>query len=67
MSPDLFNAAWRKAKRSSQQGACVELAALPGVVAVRDSKNPAAGVLTFDRGAFADLVSRVRSGALDLR
>jgi hypothetical protein len=67
MSHDLSNAAWRKSTRSTQSGECVEVATVPGVVAVRDSKNPAGGVLAFDRSDFADLVGRVRSGALDLR
>jgi hypothetical protein len=32
---------WRKARRSNDQGgACVEVASLPGMVAVRDSKDP---------------------------
>lgn len=38
---DLSCAVWRKSTYSSQNGACVEVARnLPGVVAVRDSKNP---------------------------
>jgi hypothetical protein len=39
---DLSRAQWRKASRSnSNGGACVEVARnLPGIVAVRDSKNP---------------------------
>jgi hypothetical protein len=40
---------WRKSSYSSgegSQGACVEVALLPGAVAVRDSKAPASGTLT---------------------
>ena len=39
---DLSRAAWRKSTRSSAEGQnCVEVAALSGIVAVRDSKHPA--------------------------
>ncbi|MET8309021.1 DUF397 domain-containing protein [Micromonospora sp. NPDC005173] len=46
---DLTHATWRKASRSnSNGGACVEVADnLPGVVAVRDSKDPTGPALTF--------------------
>ncbi|RAY12417.1 DUF397 domain-containing protein [Actinomadura craniellae] len=43
---DLSNLAWRKASRSSENGGnCIELAALPGMVAIRDSKDPNGPVL----------------------
>jgi hypothetical protein len=43
---DLSNATWRKASRSGENGGnCVELADLPGMVAVRDSKDPDGPVL----------------------
>ncbi|RSN41756.1 MULTISPECIES: DUF397 domain-containing protein [Actinomadura] len=43
---DLSKATWRKASRSGENGGdCVELAALPGTVAVRDSKDPDGPVL----------------------
>ena len=46
---DLSNATWRKSTRSGTSGGdCVEVADnLPGVVAVRDSKDPSGPVLAF--------------------
>lgn len=43
---DLSDVTWRKASRSGENGGnCVELARLPGMVAVRDSKDPDGPVL----------------------
>ncbi|MGC4811055.1 DUF397 domain-containing protein [Micromonospora sp. DT228] len=46
---DLTGARWHKSTRSgSNQGACVEVADnLPGIVGVRDSKDPAGPALIF--------------------
>ncbi|MEU4716883.1 DUF397 domain-containing protein [Micromonospora purpureochromogenes] len=45
---DLTGATWRKSTRSGQ-GECIEVAdTVCGVVGVRDSKDPAGPVLTFD-------------------
>ncbi|WP_433386390.1 DUF397 domain-containing protein [Micromonospora sp. KLBMP9576] len=51
---NLSDATWRKSTRSgSSGGECVEVADnLPGVVAVRDSKDPAGPALTFDPAAW---------------
>jgi Domain of unknown function (DUF397) len=39
---------WRKSSRSSGDGQnCVEVSTLPGLVAVRDSKNPQGPALVF--------------------
>ncbi|MGI5169837.1 DUF397 domain-containing protein [Spirillospora sp. CA-253888] len=60
------NLHWRKATRSQQSGACVELAASPGDVNVRDSVDPHGPMLTFQQDAFAAFAEKVRAGAYDL-
>jgi hypothetical protein len=59
---ELIGATWRKSTRSGTQGECVEVADnLPGVVGVRDSKDTAGPVLTFDPQnwrAFLDFAKR---------
>jgi hypothetical protein len=60
---DLSRAAWRKASASST-GNCVEVTVnLPGVVAVRDSKDPAGPALTFTPDAWRAFTSRLRRRA----
>jgi hypothetical protein len=57
---------WRKASYSgTEQGACVEVAALDGSVGVRDSKNPAAGHIALSVASFADLIARVKQDELN--
>jgi hypothetical protein len=58
---------WRKSTRSGSatDEACVELAALPGGVGVRDSKDPEGGWLTVTGDQFGHLLHRIKAGSLD--
>ena len=59
---DLTGAAWRKSTRSGGNGGdCVEVALnLPGIVAVRDSKDPAGPAITFSPAAWDTFLRRTR-------
>jgi hypothetical protein len=60
---DLTSADWRKASYSSNNGNCVEVARnLPGVVVVRDSKDPDGPVLVFTRAEWRAFLSGARAG-----
>ncbi|AXK32857.1 DUF397 domain-containing protein [Streptomyces armeniacus] len=51
---------WRTSSYSGDQGDCVQVAGLAGVVAVRDSKNPHLGMLRFSPGAWDRLLAEVK-------
>jgi hypothetical protein len=67
-APDLSCAAWRKSARSGGTGGnCVEVATnLPGVAAIRDSKNPDGPRLVFTRAEWEAFTARVKGGEFDL-
>jgi Domain of unknown function (DUF397) len=65
---DLSGAEWRKASYSTTNGgACVEVAAnLPGIVAVRDSKDAGGPALGFGAVQWAAFTVSVKTGEFDL-
>ena len=56
---------WIKARASSHNGACVEVAAARGSIAVRDSKDPAGPVLLCTPAGFAAFLDGARNGDFD--
>ncbi|MGW3368403.1 DUF397 domain-containing protein [Streptosporangium canum] len=67
MDLDLSKAEWRTSTRSQGNGQCVEVATnLPGVVAVRDSKDRTGSVLAFTPGEWEAFIGGVQRGEFDL-
>jgi len=66
---DLTNAEWRKSSFSGGNGGgCVEVARnLPGVVAVRDSKDHEGPALVFTPDEWCVFLDGVRAAEFDLR
>jgi len=57
----LDGAVWHKSSYSGTQGNCVEVATnLPGLVAVRDSKDPEGGVLVVSSGEWQRFIRTLR-------
>jgi hypothetical protein len=69
-TPEIANSIWRKSSRtgsgSGGGGNCVEVAANPGTVAVRDSKNPKKSILILFSSQWNNLVREVKHGKFDL-
>ncbi|MGB6164329.1 MAG: DUF397 domain-containing protein [Pseudonocardiaceae bacterium] len=58
----LSGARWRKSSHSTDKANCVEVAVTVGAIAVRDSKNPAGGVLAVPPPAWATFTTALRDG-----
>ena len=52
--------AWQTSSYSGGQGECVEIAAVPGLVPVRDSKRPEGPALGFERAAWTNFIHHLR-------
>ncbi|MBC6465978.1 DUF397 domain-containing protein [Actinomadura alba] len=65
---DFSAAVWRKSTHSGgDTGQCVEIAGLPRVVAVRDSKDPDGPKLSFSPATWQAFSADVKSGTFDLQ
>lgn len=58
-------AVWRKASASSNNGGCLEVALLDGMVAVRDSKHPDKPPHLFTRREFRFFLDGAKAGEFD--
>ncbi|KAA2258812.1 DUF397 domain-containing protein [Solihabitans fulvus] len=56
--------AWRKSSYSGNENNCVELVVRSADTSIRDSKQPAAGTLTFGREPFAVFLASIKAGDL---
>jgi hypothetical protein len=66
-APDLSRARWRKSSRSNGAGnECVELAFVPGAIALRDSKNPTSVTLLMSPSEWDALRRATVSGRFDM-
>jgi Domain of unknown function (DUF397) len=62
--PDLSRAQWRTSSNSSGNCACVQVTAAPGgIIAVRDSKDPAGPRLIINQQTWHASTSRTENGA----
>jgi hypothetical protein len=60
---DLRRAQWRTSTHSANGSTCVQVARnLPGIVAVRDSKDPSGPALVFTSDEWRAFTAQVRTG-----
>ncbi|MFE6051572.1 DUF397 domain-containing protein [Kitasatospora sp. NPDC056446] len=63
---DLTGARWVKSRHSGNGGNCVEIAPdFPGVMPVRDSKDPEGPTLLFPAAAWQSFVTAAAAGEFD--
>jgi Domain of unknown function (DUF397) len=60
------NLEWRKARRSVNNGACVELAPAAGQILVRDSKDQDGPIIAYSEYSWRLFVAAAKTGNFDL-
>jgi hypothetical protein len=65
MDVDALDAEWRKASRSVNNGACVEVASATASVLVRDTVNPSGAVIAYAPTAWRVFLNSAKGGAFD--
>lgn len=56
---------WRKARRSIANGECVEVAPVPGNIAVRDSMDPNSLILQYPASSWRFFLAAAKKGEYD--
>lgn len=56
---------WHKARRSTANGQCVEIASTVGNIAMRDSKDPEGPILIYTAAEFSAFLEGARNGGFD--
>jgi hypothetical protein len=57
--------AWLKARSSTANGHCVEIASASGNIAIRDSKDPDGPILVYTTSEFRAFLDGARNGEFD--
>jgi Domain of unknown function (DUF397) len=56
---------WRKARMSTNNGACLEVASVPGKIALRDSKDPSGPMLVYTPDEWTAFLDGAKNGEFD--
>ena len=59
------NLEWRKARRSANNGACVELAPAAGQILIRDSKDQDGPIIAYSEYSWHIFVAAAKTGHFD--
>jgi Domain of unknown function (DUF397) len=64
---DLFDANWRKSRRSINNGECVEVASARATIAVRDSVDPSGPMIQYPARTWQAFIAATKAGGREFR